>query len=150
MSRTIQDEFTALPMSRQMRCIMRKLRDGKCMTCGAPRVNAKHCAKHRDYANKLHRTTDKANPTKAKARTAVMLALRRGEITRGNCHCGKPGFAHHEDYAKPLQITWVCHAHHCEAHGKKALRTHVPFISGDYKEHYAKLEKQRPPRNHNK
>lgn len=147
MSRKIQDEFTDLPMSKEMKCMLRKQRDGKCMTCGRPRVNAKHCAYHRDYANRLHREMDAKHPEKAKARSLVMQALRKGIIKREPCHCGKPGFAHHEDHNKPLEITWLCHAHHNEAHGKTAIKKdHAPFIKDPvsyYKKYYSDYEEYR-------
>ena len=33
--------------------------------------------------------------------------------------CGEPGERHHEDYDRPLDIMWLCHAHHMEWHARK-------------------------------
>lgn len=46
MKRTI-DDFTALPVTRQRRWQLRRVRDGKCMICGGPLANATHCELHR-------------------------------------------------------------------------------------------------------
>ena len=56
---------------------------------------------------------------KIKARSAVYIALGQGRLHRQPCQvCGaEPADAHHEDYTKPLDVQWLCHVHHCEAHG---------------------------------
>ena len=58
-------------------------------------------------------------PSKYKAHSAVNNALRDGKITRGVCEvCGtdKNIEAHHDDYAKPLEVRWLCAAHHKQWH----------------------------------
>jgi hypothetical protein len=30
--------------------------------------------------------------------------------------CPAPGIAHHEDYAKPLEVIWLCKSHHRQRH----------------------------------
>jgi hypothetical protein len=52
------------------------------------------------------------------AHKAVQTAVARGKLVRGVCEvCGKPeAHAHHEDYARPLDVRWFCKAHHEEAH----------------------------------
>lgn len=48
-----------------------------------------------------------------KARSDLNHAIRDGKINRGNCiKCGKLAEAHHEDYYKPLEVTWLCTKHH--------------------------------------
>ncbi len=64
---------------------------------------------------------DKRYPDHASARKQVQQAIRSGKLKRGSCVvCGKENAnAHHEDYSKPLDITWLCRTHHREAHGGK-------------------------------
>lgn len=57
-------------------------------------------------------------PEKYEARRLVNNAIRRRELVRQNCWCGKPGHAHHEDYSLPFQILWRCPKHHAELHRK--------------------------------
>ena len=52
-------------------------------------------------------------PQKYKAWAAVSNALRDGKLVRQPCVvCGEPAQAHHEDYSKPLEVTWLCFRHH--------------------------------------
>lgn len=55
---------------------------------------------------------------KLRARYAVFVALRKGIIERGLCQkCGtKKVQAHHVNYSNPLEIIWLCSAHHGEIH----------------------------------
>lgn len=52
------------------------------------------------------------------ARRAVKYALRSGDLIRLACEmCGaEPAQAHHDDYAKPLEVRWLCRVHHGEVH----------------------------------
>lgn len=61
----------------------------------------------------------------AAARKLVDWAIRRGVIAAQPCEvCGASGFkngrniveAHHDDYEKPLDVRWLCQAHHHEHH----------------------------------
>jgi hypothetical protein len=45
-TRKIQDEFAALPVSRQRKGQLRRQRDGLCIICGQPRCSAHFCLKH--------------------------------------------------------------------------------------------------------
>ena len=60
----------------------------------------------------------KANPQKTRARDAVAKAMRDGRLTRKPCEvCGcDQSEAHHEDYAKPLNVVWLCRTHHMQRH----------------------------------
>lgn len=53
-----------------------------------------------------------------KARSAVANAVRDGRLLREPCEvCGKEKVdAHHDDYSKPLQVRWLCRAHHAAHH----------------------------------
>jgi hypothetical protein len=62
---------------------------------------------------------------KFKARYAVSKAVRDGHLRPGKCEvCGSFRVqAHHDDYSKPLDVRWLCFAHHREVHGQKAVAT---------------------------
>ena len=57
-------------------------------------------------------------PEKYKARTAVGNAIRDGRLARGVCKvCSSLDVhAHHDDYSKPLEVTWLCNKHHNTHH----------------------------------
>lgn len=52
------------------------------------------------------------------AHKAVHRALRLGQISRRPCaDCGAPETeGHHDDYAKPLEVVWLCRTHHRRRH----------------------------------
>jgi hypothetical protein len=52
----IQDEFTALPISRQRKYQLRKQRDRRCTECGEPVVIGSRCLKHMIKARERQRT----------------------------------------------------------------------------------------------
>jgi DNA repair exonuclease SbcCD ATPase subunit len=58
------------------------------------------------------------NKEKARAWWQVKEAIRQGAIKRRPCEvCGKKhSHAHHDDYSKPLDVIWLCPAHHSERH----------------------------------
>ena len=59
------------------------------------------------------------DPVKRAANVIVGNAIRDGRLQKGRCKiCGKTKglHAHHEDYAKPLEVTWLCRKHHGERH----------------------------------
>lgn len=49
-----------------------------------------------------------------RARARVLVAIKSGRLVRRPCEvCGaEPTDAHHGDYAKPLEVAWLCRAHH--------------------------------------
>lgn len=52
-----------------------------------------------------------------KARADVRLALARGDLKKESCvACGSDAHAHHDDYAKPLDVVWLCRPHHEQLH----------------------------------
>ncbi len=56
-------------------------------------------------------------PKKFKARNAVKKAVLRGSIRPLPCFvCGEAAEAHHPDYDRPLDVVWLCRAHHRQAH----------------------------------
>lgn len=51
------------------------------------------------------------------ARNAVYRALKDGKIYRQPCRCGADKVqAHHADYDKPLEVTWLCAWCHAAEH----------------------------------
>ena len=56
-------------------------------------------------------------PEKRKARAAVQYAIKIGRLTRGVCEdCSAEKVqAHHADYSKPLEVTWLC----ARCHGRR-------------------------------
>lgn len=60
------------------------------------------------------------HPNKYKCQTAVGNALRLGKLQRYPCIiCGDPkSQGHHEDYDKPLDVTWLCDRHHKARHAQ--------------------------------
>ena len=58
------------------------------------------------------------NHKKNLARQTVRNAIRDGKLIKKECEiCGDPNSeAHHIDYDKPLDVTWLCRRHHLEQH----------------------------------
>jgi len=58
-------------------------------------------------------------PNKYKATRMVGSAVRDGRLFREPCEeCGteKNVVGHHDDYLKPLNVRWMCQAHHLQWH----------------------------------
>lgn len=78
----------------------------------------------RDLQNWIRVTLDKEArlgnvATKAEmARAITASAIARGELVRQPCEvCGaEKADAHHPDYSKPLDVMWLCRAHHIAEH----------------------------------
>ncbi len=52
------------------------------------------------------------------ARSITYLAIKRGDLIKKPCEiCGEVDTeGHHEDYNKPLEVTWLCKEHHFNRH----------------------------------
>lgn len=59
-------------------------------------------------------------PERYAATTAVSNALRDGRLIRYPCEiCGeKRSVGHHPDYDRPLDVIWLCQAHHKQLHAE--------------------------------
>jgi hypothetical protein len=58
------------------------------------------------------------NTVKRAAHMLVGNAIREGRLVKQSCEkCGNEKTnAHHDDYAKPLEVRWLCDDHHNEWH----------------------------------
>jgi hypothetical protein len=113
-------------------------RQGKCKECQRKAVRENRAAKRKQYseyerkrrqrperkayqqaATKRYR---KAHPLEARAHRMVAYHMRRGNLVPEPCEvCGSIEVqAHHDDYAKPLNVRWLCFKHHRELHGQDA------------------------------
>jgi hypothetical protein len=64
-----------------------------------------------------------ANPHIRSAHNAVLQAVRRGKLVKQPCEvCGLRADAHHDDYAKPLDVRWLCPSHHQLHHVEERSR----------------------------
>jgi len=62
-------------------------------------------------------------PTKYKAHALVNNAIRDGKLFKMPCEeCSSEDVhAHHDDYAKPLNVRWLCPAHHSQWHKENGV-----------------------------
>jgi len=120
------------PLSDYYKC--EKMKDGhfnKCKSCFKKDVRSNRKAnveRYRDYDKKRgNRQSDdymekyrKKYPNKYKAHNMVSNAIRDNKLFREPCeNCDdKKTHAHHDDYLKPLNVRWLCPAHHKEWHVK--------------------------------
>lgn len=61
------------------------------------------------------------NPEISAAHDAVRRAVKREKLKKQPCEvCGVlPAEAHHKNYSRPLDVTWLCHTHHAETWRKQ-------------------------------
>lgn len=91
--------------------------------CGRKKERATqgYCNVCRNEWSRTHRPLHSELPNeqrvKAKARAYLNVYIKRGKVVKEDCFCGEAGTeAHHEDYAKPLEVVWYCRKHHLEYH----------------------------------
>lgn len=70
---------------------------------------------HNLEINRIWRNEDKR---RSRAHNKVSRAIIKGILVRAKCErCGNPkSVAHHEDYDKPLDVTWLCQPCHKQRH----------------------------------
>lgn len=73
-------------------------------------------AKQSEYRNEYR----KRFAPKIQAKNMVQLLLAKGGLTKMPCEiCSAPVTdAHHDDYAKPLEVRWLCRRHHAIWHAE--------------------------------
>ena len=123
-------DFLCLTCRRAQDAESRKRRKaaGKSIS-GARMPREYHAAYEAEYAERpgvrLKRTKSqkayRQNPAlrpRHEARWKVNRAIASGAMVRKPCEvCGNPKTqAHHDDYAKPLDVRWLCTKHHAEQH----------------------------------
>lgn len=66
------------------------------------------------------RSYRKSNAAKYKAHCMVNNAIRDGKLLKESCEiCDDENVhAHHDDYLKPLEVRWLCPAHHHQWHAQ--------------------------------
>jgi len=66
----------------------------------------------------FRRAEKKRDPVKVSARKQVQYAVRSGRLERQPCSvCQALGaHGHHEDYGRPLEVTWLCTGCHARLH----------------------------------
>ena len=72
------------------------------------------------------------NREKLKAQAIVRQAIRSGKLRRGRCEvCNSLMVdAHHDSYADPLVVRWLCRKHHQQLHAaERAANKAVPNAS---------------------
>lgn len=103
----------------------------KCKTCNKKDVSThreKNIIKIRAYDRERGGRQDKEYlreyrarfPNKAKAHRMVNYHKRVGNLTESPCEIclDKNVVGHHDDYLKPLNVRWLCQAHHKQWHAK--------------------------------
>lgn len=75
-------------------------------------------AQNPERAAEIKREWARRNPEKRSAHNALWRAIKKGELQPQPCEvCGAAeAEGHHEDYSKPLEVVWLCDAHHKARH----------------------------------
>ena len=114
-------------------------RAGQCIECVKRRARIRQIVKsgqirayeqvrsrlpHRIAARAANLQREKHNnPERALARSAVSNAVRDGKLLRMDCaFCGSSKtIAHHHDYSKPFDVTWLCTPCHIRFHALEGM-----------------------------
>lgn len=107
-----------LPESREKRSAKRRDRHTNA-TEEKKEAKARRRAQQRVNGKQQRAVYINANRIKINAISRVNKAVKNGSIIRGLCEvCGseKHIHGHHDDYAKPLDIRWLCSYHHKKWH----------------------------------
>lgn len=117
---------------------------GECKECAKTRTGKHKLAKHeavlanaREYSKVPEVRIRRAawieknrieEAEKFRARYILIQSVKRGHITRKPCaFCGDVNAqAHHDDYAQPLNVMWLCPTHHAGRHAYLRYGKNVP------------------------
>lgn len=115
---------------------MKSMKSGhmsKCKECLKKEIHAarkRNIEHYREYdrnrgsrmSNEDLRRQRARHPEWVKAHRSVRNALRNGTLHKKPCEiCGASlVHAHHPDYSKPLEVIWLCPAHHRMIHAQQA------------------------------
>lgn len=137
---------TAKPLTEFYAAQTRDGKAGQCMACVKARARIRHSQKReqiraydRQRSKLPHRAMQRArqsmrekdqNPERYKARNAVNNAVRDGRLLKMDCaFCGTSNtVAHHHDYTRPLDVTWLCSPCHARFHALESMAksTEIP------------------------
>lgn len=83
---------------------------------------------NRTLINDKHREFRENNKKIIHARDSIPYALKSGKLIRQPCFvCGcEKVDAHHADYDRPLDVTWLCRRHHRQLHSEFARSQELP------------------------
>jgi len=86
----------------------------------AQKARAKWAKENKGKIYESTKAYRKKYPKKCRAHEKVAYEIKRGNLTRKPCEiCSEvKSVAHHDDYDKPLDIRWLCQAHHKQWHAK--------------------------------
>jgi hypothetical protein len=76
---------------------------------------------NKKWRDRVGHKWDGHNPVAKASHALVNAAIKNGILKRMPCEvCGslEQNRAHHDDYMKPLEVTWFCEKHHREHHNK--------------------------------
>ena len=94
----------------------------KDMTPGRREQHAtwRHSERGRAITNLRRKLDRQQNKAKYRAKEMIEKLVNMGVIKRESCvECGNDNSqGHHPDYAKPLEVVWLCQKHHSERHRK--------------------------------
>lgn len=107
-------------------------RVNKCKECNKKDVKGsreRNIEKVREYdrkrgnrmPNSYQKEYRKRYPRKARARRMVAYHIKKGDLRHMPCEvCGETEniHAHHDDYSQPLNVRWLCAAHHHQWHAE--------------------------------
>ncbi len=126
------DEFYRHPQTSDGRLGKCKSRTRQDVTANRTKRREEYAARDRQRNQRPARKASKRaqhvrwrelHPEKRAAQNAANNAVRDGLLERQPCEvCGstKGVEKHHEDYSKPLEVRWLCVAHHKSAHREAA------------------------------
>lgn len=102
-------------------CIRRRTNkpENECLACRRVKCRAWRLANRGKIQNKVWAKKYYWNPEnhwKIVARSRLAGAIINGTLKRLPCKvCGNPkSEAHHEDYGRPTDVTWLCRQHHAD------------------------------------
>lgn len=92
----------------------RHYRSNKCRDCESAK-SVRYYATNKEYRERKIKRVKARN-----AHSKVFKALQTGQLIKKPCEvCGvEETEAHHDDYAKPLEVRWLCRLHHRQWHVK--------------------------------
>jgi hypothetical protein len=109
---------------KNFQALAKEVNRGKGLSCSVSCANAVRSAARKDPESRAKwLAANKGTPhfvAQRRAHHIVENEILRKRLTRLPCEkCGtkESVHAHHEDYAKPLDVKWLCVAHHRQHHG---------------------------------